>query len=128
MKIIYPAVFHEENGSFWVEFPDIEGCFSDGEDIADVLKNAQEALALHCESVIESGGFLPKATSVKNIEKPEDGWVSLVESELVIRSKSVKKTLTIPAWLNELAEANGVNFSSTLQNALLRELNITGSI
>ena len=38
--------------------------------------------------------------------------------------KAIKKTLTIPAWLNELAVKENVNFSQTLQNALIEQLKI----
>lgn len=128
MKFIYPAVFHEENGSFWCEFPDIEGCFSDGETFAEVLENAKQALSIHCEYVIESNGCLPEATSIENVEKTKDGWVSLVEAELAVTSKLIKKVIAVPTRLIELAEAKELDLSVILQNALLRELDITGSI
>lgn len=126
VKIIYPAVFHEEDGSYWVEFPDLDGCFSDGDSIVEALENAKEALALYCTATLEDRKMLPAATPVRDIDMPEDGFVSIVEAELVSKSRAVKKTLTIPSWLNEIAEEKGVNFSAALQNALMKELNIAG--
>ena len=42
MKTAYPAIIHNENDEYWVEFPDLEGCFSDGETLADAASNASE--------------------------------------------------------------------------------------
>lgn len=128
MKIIYPALFHEEEGAYWVEFPDLDGCYSDGDSIAEALENAKEALSLYCVALLEDQKALSPATPVKNVPAPADGFVSLVEAELIPKSRAVKKTLTIPSWLNEIAEEKGVNFSATLQNALMKELNISGLV
>lgn len=128
MKIIYPALFHEEDGSYWVEFPDLDGCYSDGDTVSEALDNAREALALYCVTALEDHRSLPSASPVKSVSVPDDAFVSLVEAELIPKSRAVKKTLTIPSWLNEIAEEKGVNFSAALQNALMRELNISGLV
>ena len=125
MKTIYPALFHKEDGSYWVEFPDLEGCFSDGDSIAEALSNAEESLAAYCASILEHGGSLPAASDIISITVPENCFPTLVEATLKSKGKAVKKTLTIPDWLNDLAVERGINFSGVLQNALMRELNIS---
>lgn len=64
---VYPAIFHLEDGSYWVEFPDFDGCFSDGETLEDALMNAQEALGAHLGSLLDSKQTLPEAHDLKDI-------------------------------------------------------------
>lgn len=124
MKVIYPAIFHHEDNAYWVEFPNLEGCQSFGDTIEEALDNAKEALAAYCVTLLEQGEKLNPPSDVENIKIPAGAFLSLVEAELITKSKSVKKTLTIPSWLNMAAEERGVNFSGVLQNALIEELNL----
>ena len=131
MKLFYPAVFHREADAFWVEFPDLPGCQSCGETFEEAFANAKEALEGWCMTTLEGGQTLPKASSlestVSSVSSDKTALVSIVESNMsnyLSRAKSVKKTLTIPAWLNDEAMARGVNFSRILQDALIRELGI----
>ena len=114
MKLIYPAVFHKEDDSVWVEFPDLIGCQSFGDNVQDAYENAKEALEAYCITMLEEKHELPKACDI-------------VETDLTTqmsKMKSVKKTLTIPMWMNEMAENKGINFSQTLQNALKTQLGL----
>lgn len=124
MKTIYPAIFHKEDDGFWVEFPDLQGCYSDGDTIEEVFSNASEALAGYCVTLLEQKEKLPKASNISDIQAPSDCFTSYVSANFVSKSKAVKKTLTIPSWLNDMAEEKGINFSGTLQNALMKELNL----
>ena len=122
MKLIYPAIFHKENDSVWVEFPDLPGCHSCGDEIKDALENAQEALEGYAIVLLEDGKALPEPSDITGMAAPDDGFVSLVETDLsgyLLRSKAVKKTLTIPSWLNDQATSKGINFSAVLQDALV---------
>ena len=124
MLNIYPAVFHKEGDSFWVEFPDIEGCQSYGDSLEETMNNAQEALGLYIASKLDNNEEINKPSDIKNIESA-DGFVSYVSSDVSKyrkKVKAVKKTLTIPEWLNEEAEKNHINFSSVLQKALMDKL------
>ena len=121
MKTAYPAIIHPENDTFWVEFPDLEGCFSDGETLADAASNASEALGMYICSLMERNLDVPRPSDVRSISS-NDGIVTVVATEpLAYRksTKSVKKTLTIPEWLNIEAEKRHINFSSVLQQALI---------
>lgn len=121
MKTAYPAVVHEENGSFWVEFPDLEGCFSEGGTIADAISNAADALGGYLCSLMDRGIEAPKASDAKEID-PEGGFATIIVTDPLAykrSTRSVKKTLTIPEWLNDEAEKRHVNFSSVLQKALI---------
>ena len=122
MKVVYPAIFHKEDNVYWVEFPDLEGCQSYGDTEQETLDNASEALAAYCATFLDQGKTLPKPSNALDIKYGKDSFVSLVSANVSLKTKSVKKTLTIPGWLNDRAVKNSVNFSQVLQEALLEKL------
>ncbi|MGN0107967.1 MAG: type II toxin-antitoxin system HicB family antitoxin [Hominilimicola sp.] len=127
-KHLYPAIFTEEQEGYSVTFPDFEGCFSEGDTLEEAYEMAIDALGLYLEDS-ETGFEYPKATNPKGIVTNENEFVVMVEFDMIEYmkkhdDKAVKKTLTIPAWLNELAIKENVNFSQTLQNALVEQLKI----
>lgn len=121
MLFCYPAVFHRENDEYWVEFPDLEGCHTFGIAVNETLQNAQEALSSHLLTMLEAGDDLPAPRDLSAIAAPDDGFTSYVTCNVdpYKDTRAVKKTLTIPAWLNDRAIARGINFSQALQEALL---------
>ena len=126
MLFVYPAIFHKEEGLYWVEFPDLEGCQSFGETLSGTISYAQEALAGYILTILEDNKELPTPSQLEEINCDSDCFSSLVYCNVgdFKETKSVKKTLTIPTWLNERAMAKGINFSQTLQNALMEQLEI----
>ena len=121
MKTAYPAIMHQEGDAWWVEFPDLEGCYSDGESMAEAAVNAEEALGAYLCSLMERELEIPAPSDMRSIHT-EEGFVTLVATEPLKYHRStraVKKTLTIPEWLNIEAEKRHINFSSVLQQALL---------
>lgn len=125
MKTAYPAIVHAEEGGYWVEFPDLEGCFSEGETLADAIQNASDALGGYLCSMMDRSIEAPEASDVKGIDAGDDFVTIVVTDPLSYKksTKSIKKTLTIPEWLNEEAEKRNVNFSSVLQKALIAMIN-----
>ena len=130
-KILYPAVFHEDDNSYFVEFPDLEGCLSSGDTIELAFENAKEALGLYLD--LDGDVYkrtINKPSSIKDIcSKNVGDVVMLVEYDSIeyakkYKTKAVKKTLSIPEWLNEIATKENVNFSSVLQEALVKKLHI----
>lgn len=127
MLTIYPAIFHQENGSFWVEFPDLEGCQTYGDTLQEAMSLAEEALGLYIVSLEESNSEIPKPSDIKSIATDENSFTTLVSCNIDDyrrKTKPVKKTLSIPEWLNEEAERRHINFSSLLQQALKKELGL----
>lgn len=124
--LTYPAIFTKEGDSYWVEFIDLEGCFSDGNSLAEAMENAKEAMGLFLEDL----SVYPKCTTdFSNINLEQNQIISYVsinmeEHKKKYDTKSIKKTLSIPAWLNTMAENENVNFSQLLQAALIEKLNI----
>ena len=126
-KYAYPAIFTKEEKGYSVEFPDIEGCYTCGDTLPEAMEMAEDAWCLVLYDLEESGDELPKVSDIKYLQNQSKELVSLVFCDTIeyrkrFDNKAVKKTLTIPAWLNTMAEKQGVNFSTTLQNALKQQL------
>nr|DAR44863.1 MAG TPA: hypothetical protein [Caudoviricetes sp.] len=122
MLFIYPAIIHEDSDGIWAEFPDLEGCTTYGDSVGEILTGAAEAMELYVLGLLEDGTQPPVPTDIKEIKKLEkNAFATLIQSDvdLAKNTKSVKKTLTIPAWLNQRALDKGVNFSKVLQEALV---------
>lgn len=125
-KLFYPAIFHQEEDGFWVSFPDFPECFSDGDDMTEAYEMAVDALGLAITSRLESKEEVPQASQPNEINASE-GFVVVVGFDLCEyrkkhNSKAVKKTLSIPEWLNEAALSMGLNFSQVLQEALMEKI------
>lgn len=128
-KLFYPALFHKaEEGGFWISFPDFPECFTEGDDITQAYEMAVEALGLAVTSRKKEKEEIPAPTEIDKLSL-EDGILVIVEFDMLEyqkkhNSRAVKKTLSIPAWLNEEATAMGVNFSQVLQEALKEKINV----
>lgn len=129
-KYVYPAIFTpEEDGGYSIRIPDIPGCYTAGRDLADGIYMASDALCLMLYDMEEDGADIPAASNIADIKTEGEEFVTLVACDTVeyrkfFDSRAVKKTLSIPAWLNTLAERENVNFSAVLQQALKKELHI----
>lgn len=121
----YPALFHYEDNGYWVEFPDLDGCFSQGDSIADAISNAADALGGYLFSIMNRNIEIPEPSAIHDLDVQNPDFASIIVVDLesyIKRTRAVKKTLTIPEWLNEAAEARHINFSSVLQQALINQL------
>ena len=122
-KLFYPAIFTpEDDGGYSVAFPDMDGCFTQGETIEEAYEMAFDALGLEIEFLESEKRTIPSPSAPNAINKNE--FVAIIEFDMLEyqkkhNSKAVKKTLTIPQWLNEEAMAKNINFSQVLQEALL---------
>ena len=126
-KYVYPAIFHiEDEGGYSVDFPDLP-CATQGENLADAIDMAEDALALLLYSYELDGKEVPIATDIKKIKTSDVvSYISCdtFEYRKKINSRAVKKTLSIPEWLNEQAIEANLNFSQVLQEALKAKLGI----
>ena len=122
-KNFYPAVFTPEETGYSVSFPDLSGCFTEGDTLEEAYEMAFAALGLYLQG--EDGAFVyPPAGNPADIVCENGAFVALVEfDETEYRRKHglqlVKKTITIPAWVNASAEKMGINFSATLTDTLV---------
>lgn len=122
MKYVYPVIFEEaEEGGYNVKVPDIPGTFTCGDDMADAILMAEDVIAMMLADYEDEKKPVPAPSKIENIKTK--GIVSLVRADTtewrkLVDNKSVRKTLSIPNWLNTMAEKAGVNFSQVLQEAL----------
>ena len=127
---LYPAFFRRTDpGGYSADFPDLPGCASAGATLEEVFAGARESLSLHLYGLLEDGDDVPKASDPETIPLEAGAFIALVEGhpDMVrdeLRSRSVKKTLTIPSWINEEAERRRINFSQVLQEALRERLGV----
>lgn len=131
MKYTYPVIFEPaEEGGFIVSVPDISGCFTEGDSMAEAMEMAKDALETMLVHYEDNKKDIPLASDIKSIKT--DFIVSYVladtdEWRRQFDNRAVKKNCTIPAWLNYKAEKASVNFSQVLQDALKKILGVSES-
>ncbi|MCI6241633.1 MAG: type II toxin-antitoxin system HicB family antitoxin [Clostridium sp.] len=126
----YPAIFHnDEKGGYWISFPDFPECMTQGETMGEAYEMAVEAMGLCIDERLRNEESLPEVSAPVDYILQEGDFSCLIEFDLVQyrkkhNTKSVKKTLSIPEWLNEAAMEYDINFSQVLQEALMKKMGI----
>lgn len=126
----YPAIFHnDEKGGYWISFPDFPECMTQGETMEEAYEMAVEAMGLCIDDRLKNEESLPEVSAPVDYILQEGDFSCLIEFDLVQyrkkhNTKSVKKTLSIPEWLNETAMEHDINFSQVLQEALMKKMGI----
>ena len=127
-KYVYPAIFTpEENGGYSVSFPDLDGCYTCGDNLSDALIMAEDVLAFYLYDEEKAERKIPTPSSAKEFKFGKNEFVNYIACDTAEYAKrnnnrAVKKTLTVPEWLNEAAIKAGINFSQTLQEALMQKI------
>ena len=129
-RYAYPALFYFDEDGISIEFPDLPGCLPCAHSVEEAFANAREALGLHLYGMEEDHDVIPAPSPVNSLHPEEGGVVAMVDvfmPSIRSRAKSrvVKKTLTIPAWLNAAAEEAHAPYSKILQEGLERYLGLT---
>lgn len=123
MKYVYPAVFEPAaEGGFIVTVPDIPHCYTSGKDMAQAIEMAQDAIAMLLVDYENEGRDIPSPSDLDALNTMFPKSFILADTDAWRKefdSRAVKKTLTIPSWLNAKAERAGVNFSQLLRDALM---------
>ena len=121
-KYAYPAVFEKEETGYFVNFPDIHPCYTEGATLEEAAILAKDVLESRIEVALERGEVLPEPSDIDTLS---GGRVMLIVGDVEnIKSQTrfVRKTLSIPFWLNAAAEKEHINFSGVLQEALKEHL------
>ena len=126
---IFPAILSFDEDGISVEFPDLPGCLTCGNSTEEAINRAKEALGLHLYGMEEDNEFIPDPTDIKDLYLDKGQIPILIDVIMPIHRKAienqaVKKTLTIPQWLNKEAMKHDVNFSQILQDALKDHLGL----
>lgn len=128
-KYVYPAIFTYDDDGINIEFPDIQGCFSCAYTDEEALYMAEDVLSLCLLVLEEDNEKIPEPSNLKDIKVEENQKTSLISVWMptvrkAINNKPIKKTLTIPQWLDVMAREKDINFSYILQEGLKKELNL----
>lgn len=128
-KYVYPAIFSYDEDGISIEFPDLPGCFSCADTDEEALYMAEDVLGLWMVELEEDNEEIPAPTNLKDIEVEDNQKTALISVWMptvrkAINNKSIKKTLTIPQWLDIMAREKDINFSYILQEGLKKELNL----
>ncbi|WP_332286647.1 type II toxin-antitoxin system HicB family antitoxin [Bacillus velezensis] len=131
-KYLFPAIFdsgEDESEGYTITFPDLPGCISEGDDLENAMSMAKDVLEGFLYGMEEDREEIPSPSNPSELDVPKTGfvvmvnaWTDIVRDEM--ENKAVKKTLTVPKWLAEAAEKEGVNFSQLLQYALRERLGL----
>lgn len=129
MKYIYPAIITQEEDGVLAYFPDIEGTNTDGATIEEALNNAEDVLNLMLMTMEDESMEIKKPTAISDLEVPTGATVSLVRADTLayrrkVDTKAVRKSVSVPAWMDSLVKKNNLNLSNLLQNAIRKELNL----
>ena len=122
MEYVYPAVFHaNDDGSYTVTFPNLPGCISEGKSLANAIQMAQSALSQWIGYLSDKGKAIAPASDLGGVASGEGEFVNLVRAE-VKDGRAVKRTVSIPKWMDEKVSASGLSLSRVLQDALSQRL------
>lgn len=126
---IFPAIFTAESDGISIEFPDLPGCLTCGDSDEEAIFMAKDALQLHLYGMEQDGDEIPEPSRATRLKLDKNQFVMMIEVWMppfrdAMNNRAVKKTLTVPKWLNDLAEEKQVNFSYVLQTALKNYLGI----
>ena len=141
MKVIYPVIFYEEkNGEYSVFVPDLNNVSTCGSTLEETINMVEDLIAGIVLDEMEEGNRIPKSSKIENVkydklekELAVENWdyVSRFKTYVLVDVSSfaekwgkelVKKTVNIPKWINTKAESLKINFSKTLEEALLQKI------
>lgn len=123
-EYVYPAIFHlNKNGSFTITYPDLPGCISEGKTLGNAMYMAQAALTQWIEYLLDKGQTIPSASTPKDIETTPEEFVNLIRADIK-DGRAVKRTVSIPKWMDDKVVESGLSLSRVLQDALKERLHI----
>jgi predicted RNase H-like HicB family nuclease len=125
MTKVYPAIVRKEDDGYWIEFPDLPGCYTDGDSLEEIMENAEEALGAYLAVKMEYGEEIPKASDINDISSEGiKTYISVDVNKYHKDTKAVKKMLSIPSWLAKEAEDRHYSLSKVLQEALIEKMDL----
>lgn len=128
-RYIYPAIIKPVGESIEVRFPDIGNCFTFGDNLEDALDSARDVLELCLYDMEQDNIDIPEASSIHDIKLSEGESVAWINVWMIpvrdkMENRAIKKTVTIPKWINDLGVEHNLNFSQILQAAIKEKIGI----
>lgn len=129
-RYAYVAILDYAGDGISITFPDLPGCLPCAETTEQALENAKEAMGLHLWGMEQDNEPIPSPTPITDIQLEPNQVPVLVDVFMPamrdkITNRFVKKTLSLPAWLADMADADGVNCSKVFQRALMDYLGVS---
>ncbi|MEZ3425480.1 MAG: type II toxin-antitoxin system HicB family antitoxin [Lachnospiraceae bacterium] len=123
-EYVYPAIFHpNEDGSYTITYPDLPGCISEGKSLGNAIYMAQSALTQWIEYLSDKKQPIPLASDFDSVEITQGEFINLIRVDIK-DSHAVKRTVSIPKWMDDKVIESGLSLSRVLQDALKEKLNI----
>ncbi len=129
MKYIYTAVFtpNEDNTKFFARIPDLAGCITTGDSLEDAINQITDAASGWLVVAEDEGLDIPKATRQAVVNRSENDFLSLIQVDTIsyraaTDTRAVRKNVSLPRWMANLADKRGVNCSQLLQESLMKKL------
>ena len=122
MEYVYPAIFHRnDDKSYTIIFPDLPGCISEGKTLGNAIYMAQSALTQWIGYLTDKKQDIPNASPAKKLKAPKGDFVNLIRAE-VKNTQAVKRTVSIPKWMDDKVTQSGLSLSRVLQDTLREKL------
>ena len=123
-EYVYPAVFHpNEDGSYTITYPDLPGCTSEGKNLGNAMYMAQAALTHWIEYLTDKQQPIPPASGLQAFGTLPGEFVNFIRADLK-DNRAVKRTVSIPIWLDDKVRETGLSLSRVLQDALSERLTL----
>jgi len=122
MEYVYPAIFHKnEDESYTIVYPDLPGCISEGKTLGNAMYMAQSALTQWIGYLSDKKQDIPKASSVEEVKTSTGEFVNFIRAD-VKDGRAIKRTVSIPKWMDDKVVQSGLSLSRVLQDALSERL------
>ena len=124
MQYVYPTIFHpNSDGSYTIAFPDLPGCVTEGKTLENALYMAQDALSVWLEYTLDHKETIPEATAIQNVTAEQGEFVNLIRAEIK-DNRAVRRTVSLPKWMDDMVVEAGLSLSRVLQEALKDRLSV----
>lgn len=130
MRKIYPALISvDPNGKYIVRVPDIPGCMTTGRSTEEVFELIRDALAGCICTLEDVNEPVPEPSEIENVKHDPTEFIALIDVDTLAyreatETKAVRKNVSMPAWLSNMADKKGLNCSQILQDALKKQLEL----
>ena len=122
MEYVYPAIFHKnEDESYTVMYPDLPGCISEGKTLGNAMYMAQSALTQWIGYLADKKQEIPKASSVEEVKTSSGEFMNFICADIK-DGRAIKRTVSIPKWMDDKVVQTGLSLSRVLQDALSERL------
>ncbi len=128
-RYIFPSIIKVVEDSYEISFPDINNCFTFGDSLEDALDSARDVLELCLYDMEQDNIPIPEPSRIEDIKLGKNESIAWINVWMVpvrdkMENRSVKKTVTIPKWINDIGIENNLNFSQILQSAIKEKVGI----